>query len=141
MPKSSLAGLMWPSADQLPPGADPNAYEIHGGIRYLRSTDPKRTPGMDVSVQIEATGIDPLSIRLSCDQDRHLASALLDLPDVVGVELQNGSGLLVRARNPRRFFQQLTALILEEDFDVQHLETLDDSTHAVLGYLLGKRAQ
>jgi ABC-2 type transport system ATP-binding protein len=83
----------------------------------------------------------PLSIRLSCDQDRRLASALLDMPDVVGVELQNGSGLLVRARNPRRFFQQLTALVLEEDFDVQHLETLDDSTHAVLGYLLGKRVQ
>jgi ABC-2 type transport system ATP-binding protein len=82
----------------------------------------------------------PLSIRLSCDQDRRLASALLDMPDVVGVEMQNGSGLLVRARNPRRFFQELTALILEEDFDVQHLETLDDSTHAVLGYLLGKRA-
>jgi len=83
----------------------------------------------------------PLSIRLSCDQDRRLASALLDLPDVVGVEMQNGAGLLVRARNPRRFFQQLTALILEEGFDVRHLETLDDSTHAVLGYLLGKAAQ
>jgi len=82
----------------------------------------------------------PLTIRVSCDQDRRLASALLDLPDVVGVEMQNGAGLLVRARNPRRFFQQLTALILEEDFDVRHLETLDDSTHAVLGYLLGKRA-
>jgi ABC-2 type transport system ATP-binding protein len=83
----------------------------------------------------------PLSIRVSCDQNRRLASALLDLPDVVGVEMQNGSGLLVRARNPRRFFQELMVLILEENLDVQHLETLDDSTHAVLGYLLGKRAQ
>jgi ABC-2 type transport system ATP-binding protein len=81
----------------------------------------------------------PLSIRICCDQDRRLASALLDMPDVVGVEMQNGSGLLVRARNPRRFFQQLTVLVLEENIDVRHLETLDDSTHAVLGYLLGKR--
>ncbi len=82
----------------------------------------------------------PLSIRVNCDQNRRLASALLDFPDVVGVEMQNGAGLLVRARNPRSFFQQLTTLVLEEGFDVQHLETLDDSTHAVLGYLLGKQS-
>jgi ABC-2 type transport system ATP-binding protein len=81
----------------------------------------------------------PLSIRLSCDQDRRLASALLDLPDVVAVEMNNGSGLIVRARNPRRFFKQLTTLVLDEQLEVRHLETLDDSTHAVLGYLLGKR--
>jgi ABC-2 type transport system ATP-binding protein len=81
----------------------------------------------------------PLSIRLSCDQDRRLASALLDLPDVVAVEMNNGSGLVVRARNPRRFFKQLTTLVLDEQLEVRHLETLDDSTHAVLGYLLGKR--
>jgi ABC-2 type transport system ATP-binding protein len=81
----------------------------------------------------------PLSIRMACDQDRRLAAALLDLPDVVAVEMRNGDGLLVRARNPRRFFQQLAGLVLEEHFDMRHLETLDDSTHAVLGYLLGKR--
>jgi ABC-2 type transport system ATP-binding protein len=81
----------------------------------------------------------PLSIRLSCDQNRRLATALLDLPDVVGVEMLDGDGLLVRARNPRRFFQQLMGLVLEEQFEMCHVETLDDSTHAVLGYLLGKR--
>jgi ABC-2 type transport system ATP-binding protein len=83
----------------------------------------------------------PLSIRIDCDQPRRLAAALLDLEDVAGVDLPNGDGtLLVRARNPRRFFQQLTGLVLEEDFDVRHLETLDDSTHAILGYLLGKKS-
>jgi ABC-2 type transport system ATP-binding protein len=81
----------------------------------------------------------PLSIRLACDQNRRLAAALLDLADVVGVDLQDGDGLLVRARNPRRFFEQLTALVLEERFEMRRVETLDDSTHAVLGYLLGKR--
>ena len=81
----------------------------------------------------------PLSIRINCDQNRKLAAALLDFPDVVGVEMNNGDGLLLRARNPRQVFKQLTALVLEENFDVRHLETLDDSTHAVLGYLLGKR--
>jgi hypothetical protein len=37
--------------------------------------------------------------------------------------------------NPRRFGQ----LVIEEDLDVRHLETLDESTHDVLGYLLRKR--
>src|SRR5262249_19421918 len=78
----------------------------------------------------------PLTIRVASDQNRGLAAALVDLEDVVGVELGEADTLLVRARNPRRFFQQLTTLVLEEHFDVRHLETLDDSTHAILGYLL-----
>jgi len=78
----------------------------------------------------------PLSIRMACDQNRPLAAALLDLPDVEGVDVAD-EVLVVRARNPRRFFKQLTALVLEENFQMHHLETLDDSTHAILGYLLG----
>jgi ABC-2 type transport system ATP-binding protein len=77
---------------------------------------------------------------------RELAAALLKLPDVVGVEmLDDGeagdevSRVLVRARNPQRFFRDLSRLVLEEWYEVRHLETLDDSAHAVLGYLLGGR--
>jgi ABC-2 type transport system ATP-binding protein len=75
---------------------------------------------------------------------RELAAALLKLPDVVGVEMlddgEAGDGVsrvLVRARNPQRFFRDLGRLVLEEWYEVRHLETLDDSAHAVLGYLLG----
>jgi ABC-2 type transport system ATP-binding protein len=49
--------------------------------------------------------------------------------------------LLVRARNPRRFFGEFTRLVLEENLDVRRLETLDDSAHAVLSYLLGGRRE
>jgi ABC-2 type transport system ATP-binding protein len=76
---------------------------------------------------------------------RDLAAMLLsNVPDVVGVELleceEKGMGrLLVRARNDPRFFHDLNRLILEEWFDIVHLETLDDSAQAVLGYLLGRR--
>jgi ABC-2 type transport system ATP-binding protein len=45
----------------------------------------------------------------------------------------------VRARNPRKFFKDLTTLVLEEGYDVRHVETLDDSAEAILGYLLGGR--
>jgi ABC-2 type transport system ATP-binding protein len=81
----------------------------------------------------------PLSVRVDTDQPRLLAQALLGLADVVGVELAEGGSLLVQARNPHRFFHDLTTLVLEENIDVLHLETLDDSTEAILGYLLGGR--
>jgi ABC-2 type transport system ATP-binding protein len=75
---------------------------------------------------------------------RRLAAVLIGaLPEVVGVEVLEGEEgvgrLLVRARNPERFFAELNRLVLEEWYDVVHLETLDTSTHAVLGYLLGRK--
>ena len=78
-------------------------------------------------------------------EQRRLAAALLKLRDVVGVELLDSpveeatSPVLVRARNPQRFFKDFSRLVLEEWYEVRHLETLDESTHAVLGYLLGAR--
>jgi ABC-2 type transport system ATP-binding protein len=79
-------------------------------------------------------------------EQRRLAASLLKLPDVVGVELlesgteESVDPVLVRARNPQRFFRELTHLILEEWFEIVRLETLDDSTQAVLGYLLRGRS-
>ncbi|MBM4072040.1 MAG: ABC transporter ATP-binding protein [Planctomycetes bacterium] len=79
----------------------------------------------------------PLSILVASDQNRKLAMALLDLEEVVGVEIEGDDRLKVLARQPRRFFQKLADLVLEEHVELRHLETLDDSTHAILGYLLG----
>jgi ABC-2 type transport system ATP-binding protein len=45
--------------------------------------------------------------------------------------------LIVRARNPRRFFKEVAQLVIEGKIDVWHMEALDDSAHAILGYLLG----
>ena len=44
---------------------------------------------------------------------------------------------MVRARNPRRFFEDFGRLVVSESVDVTRLEPLDESAHAVLGYLLG----
>jgi ABC-2 type transport system ATP-binding protein len=79
----------------------------------------------------------PLSIQVVSDQPRELAGALLQMADVVGVDLAGSGELVVRARNPRQFFRDFTRLVLEENYQIDHLQTLDDSTHAVLGYLLG----
>lgn len=84
----------------------------------------------------------PLSIRIVSDQPRKLAGALLNFPGVVGVELGEADQIVVRARHPQRFFHDFAGLVLEEHFDVQHLETLDDSANAILGYVLnGTRPQ
>jgi ABC-2 type transport system ATP-binding protein len=92
----------------------------------------------------------PLTIRIDVQRAagapmsggiRDFASSLVKLPDVVGVDLLEGeetvSRLRVRARNPQRFFQELTRLVLEEWYEIRHLQAMDDSTQAVLGYLLG----
>jgi len=81
----------------------------------------------------------PLSILISSDQPRQMAGALLAMPDVLGVDLSEQDSIVVRARNPRRFFPELAGLVLEENYDIHRLETLDDSAHAILGYLLGGR--
>jgi ABC-2 type transport system ATP-binding protein len=81
----------------------------------------------------------PLSVLIACDQPRKLAGALLGLTDVVGLELGDGDTVVVQARNPRRFFHDFTGLVLEEHFEVRHLEALDDSAHAILSYVLGGR--
>jgi ABC-2 type transport system ATP-binding protein len=84
----------------------------------------------------------PFSIYVECarsDDRRALAKALLDLPDVEGVELEETGGVVIRARNARRFFREFAGVVLEENLDVRRLETLDDSAQAILGYLLGGR--
>jgi ABC-2 type transport system ATP-binding protein len=45
--------------------------------------------------------------------------------------------LVIRARNPRRFFEDFGRLVVSEELDIARLEPLDESAHAVLGYLLG----
>jgi ABC-2 type transport system ATP-binding protein len=81
----------------------------------------------------------PLTIRVVIQAPpREVAAVLLGLPDVVAVEMEeDGDGVIVRARNPQRFFREFARLVLEHAYEVRRLETLDDSTEAVLGYLLG----
>jgi ABC-2 type transport system ATP-binding protein len=84
----------------------------------------------------------PLSILIACTQARELAGVLLGVPGVVGLDLGEGDSFVVRACNPRQFFKELARLVLEESYDILHLETLDDSAQAILGYLLsGRRSQ
>lgn len=82
----------------------------------------------------------PLSVRVEVDRPRDLARRLLDLPDVVGLDMEqddSGDYLVLRAKHPEQFFRTFGRLVVEEAIEVRRLEPLDDSAHAVLGYLLG----
>jgi ABC-2 type transport system ATP-binding protein len=80
----------------------------------------------------------PLSVRVDVDRPRDLARRLLAEPDVIGCDVGGeGGSVVVRATHPRRFFQAFGRLVVEEMIEVRRLEPLDDSAHAILGYLLG----
>jgi ABC-2 type transport system ATP-binding protein len=82
----------------------------------------------------------PLSVRVEVDRTRDVARLLLAVPEVIGVDVETGGdapGLVVRARHPKRFFEALGRLVIEEQLDVRRVEPLDESAHAILGYLLG----
>lgn len=78
----------------------------------------------------------PLAVRIDSDRPRELAGALLRIPEVLGVELNGGQALIARAKNPHRFFQAFGALVLDDGFDIQHVETMDSSAQAILDYLM-----
>jgi ABC-2 type transport system ATP-binding protein len=81
----------------------------------------------------------PLSVRVVSDRPRRLAGELLERESVLGVELRDGEALVVQARNPKAFYRDLMSLVLEENYAIKHLEALDDSAQAILGYVLGGR--
>ena len=80
----------------------------------------------------------PISVRIEVANPREVARLLIQLADAVAVEVEASStALIVKARNPKRFFAAFGKLVVEEKLEVRGLEPLDESAHAILGYLLG----
>jgi ABC-2 type transport system ATP-binding protein len=83
----------------------------------------------------------PITIRMELADPRRTAALLLGHPAVVGIDLgPSQNELIARVANARGFFADFGRLVIEYDLQVQHLETIDDSTQAILGYLLGGRS-
>ena len=78
----------------------------------------------------------PLSVRIDVDRAKDVAKLLLSLDEVSGVDV-DGDSLTVRATSPKTFFRDFGTLAVRESLNVRRLEPLDDSAHAILGYLLG----
>jgi len=82
----------------------------------------------------------PLSVRIDVDRVREVARLLLTVPEVLAVDVdakEGASGLIVKARHPKRFFDALGRIVIAEQLEVRRVEPLDESAHAILGYLLG----
>jgi ABC-2 type transport system ATP-binding protein len=79
----------------------------------------------------------PLSIRIDTDRPRDLAKSLLGVEGVTGVDVDGHGTVVVKARNPKRFYREFGRLVVAEMIEVRRLEPLDESAHAILGYLLG----
>lgn len=78
----------------------------------------------------------PLSVRIEVDRPRDVAQLLLRMSEVVSVEIRDES-LVVKSHHAKRFFREFGKLVIAEGLDVRQMEPLDDSAHAILGYLLG----
>ncbi len=85
----------------------------------------------------------PLSVRIDVGCPREVARLLLALPEVLAVDVapklpgEPTESVVVKARHPKRFFEEFGRLVVEHALDVRRLEPLDESAHAILGYLLG----
>ncbi len=81
----------------------------------------------------------PLTVRVETPAPRRLARLLLAdaMPEVLACEVNAPDSLLVKVQRPRDFFPKFGRLAVAEMLEVTRFEPLDDTAHAVLGYLLG----
>jgi hypothetical protein len=77
----------------------------------------------------------PHQIRVQSARSRDLARALIDLPGVVGVRLDDGA-VHVDTTDPEAVYDRLPRFVLDEGFPVEGIEAEDVSLDAIFGYLV-----
>jgi ABC-2 type transport system ATP-binding protein len=85
----------------------------------------------------------PLTVRITSERPRELASTLLREPSVSGVSVGSAASmeaLTVKVRRPDVFFDRLPEIVLDLDVEVTRLEATDASAEAVFHYLIGEDA-
>ncbi len=81
----------------------------------------------------------PLSIRIDSSERKRLAQTLLQCDEIATLDLPANlpQSLIVRVNTPKKFYESLAQFVLRENLPISRLEPLDESAHAILGYLLG----
>lgn len=88
----------------------------------------------------------PFVVQIVSGQARALAAKLVGLSEVLSVELRDGKSagdpsgddeLHVRTRAPQALFRRVGELVVDENFDVRRLDTLDTDAEAVFRYVSG----
>jgi ABC-2 type transport system ATP-binding protein len=79
----------------------------------------------------------PMQILIRCAKPAQLASRVFDLDTVVEARVHNdGKGLLIRTRDPERFYLMLNRLVVD-GADLESVAPADDDVHSVYEYLIG----
>lgn len=81
----------------------------------------------------------PYLIEIVSPQSRRLAARLVEWSEVLSVEVHDGT-LRIRTRDPVELFRRVGDLVVDEQFEVQRLETLDAGAEAVFRYVSGGAA-
>jgi ABC-2 type transport system ATP-binding protein len=76
----------------------------------------------------------PLVVEIVAEPARRLAALLVENPDVQGIEMRESS-LVVRTRNPLRFFGRIGELVCAHNIDLRRMQALDAGADAVFDYL------
>jgi ABC-2 type transport system ATP-binding protein len=85
----------------------------------------------------------PVTVRITVSSPRAFARHLVEWPEVIAIEWSEPSRqasrgtLLVRIQQPNEFFQRLTQFLAHNPWNISRVEPVDDSTHELLGYILG----
>jgi len=78
----------------------------------------------------------PMQILIRCPRPAQLASRIFELDTVVEARVHNdGGGLLVRTRDPERFYLLLNRLVVD-GVDLESVAPADDDVHSVYEYLI-----
>lgn len=77
----------------------------------------------------------PHKIRIRSAEPRAISRALLALPGVVGVRLEDDS-VRIETQAPEELYDRLTALVLDDDLPVEGLEAEDVGLDAIFEYLV-----
>jgi len=76
----------------------------------------------------------PTTVEIVAEPARRLAALLAENTDVYGVDIRD-SGLVVRTRNPLRFYDWIAELVCNQGIEVRRMQTLDAGADAVFDYL------
>jgi len=80
----------------------------------------------------------PRQVVLEADRPRELATALMSATEVESIQFKTGAQLELRVRRYEEFLQKLAVAVVDQQFVIGRLETIDASTEAVFQYLLDK---
>jgi ABC-2 type transport system ATP-binding protein len=76
----------------------------------------------------------PYTLQVAVRPLRKAAALLAELPEVQTLEVHEDH-LIVQVRNASRFYEHLSALVLDHELEIERLITLDSTAGAVFGYL------